>query len=557
MTATAGTPRIRWQPLTAGLIAVATLTVACSDDSARDIEAEAETTSGSSGSSGDQVDGTDAADGEDGATGGSLTWGKPRDPVTVDPILAGNADAWQLLYLSYETLVEMGPNLEYEPGLAESWENPEPTTWLFHLQDGVTFSNGREMTVDDVVGSLQRVVDPEMGVWWAPHVGDVAEIAAEDDDTVRIELNTPNDKMLGALAGVTTSIMPLEELEAEEFDPNEEMLGTGPYMVAGHRQDESWTFEANPHYWRDGQPVFEELTVQIMPDDAARVAALRDGRVDVANFDHPDAVQLLEGVPNVTATVEDTTDVYFLQLRNTDDSSVLADERVRQAINTAIDRDRIVELAFGGLGEPAAATPPGFDDSCNPEELPSALGGPDEARALLDEAGAGDLQLELLTTPGIPGITQIAQIVQQDLAEVGIDVEINDLELGAWTDRIYPTEGEPDFEAGLTWYAGFGDPTMLAMYWDVERSGVAAGFVAPNEDLAAALREAETLPSGSDERVELLEEVCRYVDEDAAMIPLVTKPVVIGSRDDRVELTLPGREGYADVFRFIAESTPA
>lgn len=486
----------------------------------------------------------------------TLRWGKSSELLSFDPAVAGDATTWQYLYLVYETLVEMGPDLLPAPGLAESWENPEPTTWVFHLRDGVRFSNGRQLTADDVVGSLQRLIDPELAAWWVPQMGDVTSVSAVDDRTVQIELAAPNSKLLGALAGVSASILPMAELNAAEFDPTTEMLGTGPYQVADHKQDESWTFDANPEYWRDGAPGFARVEVQIIPDDAALVAALRDGRVDVAFFDNPDAPALLAGIDGIETTVQNTTDLYVLHLNNVDESSVMADPLVRQAISMAIDHTMINDLALAGTAEVSAVTPPGFAESCDPASLPSAAGDLDAARELLDEAGVDDLEFDLLTTPVIPQLSLIAQVIQQNLDEIGVQVNVTELEYGAWNDRIYLTS-PADFDAALSFYAGYGDPTMMPLYLDVERSVWPGSFLAPDAELADALRAAETAEPGSDERAELLATVCTLADTDAGWVPLLTKPVVVAVDTATVDATIQPVEGYSDVLRFIADFTPA
>ena len=122
------------------------------------------------------------------ATGGTLVWGKSLEMTMLDPHTALVGSAWQLQYLVYDTLVTMGDHFEVQPGIAESWEQPTPSTYVFHLREGVTFSNGRAMTAGDVAGSIGRVVDPKFGSWWACQMGSVKSVQAVDAKTVKIEL---------------------------------------------------------------------------------------------------------------------------------------------------------------------------------------------------------------------------------------------------------------------------------------------------------------------------------------------------------------------------------
>jgi len=168
--------------------------------------------------------------------GPSITWGKSIEVSMIDPHTALVGSAWQLQYLVYETLVQMGDNFETLPGLAESWDTPSPTTYVFHLREGVKFSNGRPMTAADVAGSLNRIIDPGFGSWWAFQLGSVKAITATDEKTVTVELNEPFTPLLASLAASMTAILPMEEIAAGTFDPTKNMLGTGPFMVTEHQQ---------------------------------------------------------------------------------------------------------------------------------------------------------------------------------------------------------------------------------------------------------------------------------------------------------------------------------
>jgi peptide/nickel transport system substrate-binding protein len=147
------------------------------------------------------------------ATGGTLVWGKSLEMTMLDPHTALVGSAWQLQYLVYDTLVTMGDHFEVQPGIAESWEQPTPSTYVFHLREGVTFSNGRAMTAADVAGSIGRVVDPKFGSWWACQMGSIKSVEAVDAKTVKVELNEPFTPLLPSLAASMTAILPMKELQ--------------------------------------------------------------------------------------------------------------------------------------------------------------------------------------------------------------------------------------------------------------------------------------------------------------------------------------------------------
>jgi peptide/nickel transport system substrate-binding protein len=194
----------------------------------------------------------------------------------LDPQLADVASAWQLMSLVYETLVTIGPDFSVQPGLAESWETPTPTTYVFHLREGVAFSNWRSMVADDVVGSVARLLASQSV--WRGQLGPVSSVTAVDLHTVRVELGTTYTPFLAALANVPASVLPMKEINEGSIDVATTMLGTGPFTVADHRQDVSWRFARNKGYWAPGAPHLDGVNVTIATEDAARVASLQSGR---------------------------------------------------------------------------------------------------------------------------------------------------------------------------------------------------------------------------------------------------------------------------------------
>ena len=152
--------------------------------------------------------------------------GKSIETTMLDPHTALVGSAWQLQFLIYETLTTTGDGSPY----SRAWRNrggAKPTKYIFHIREGVAFSNGRPMTSEDVAGSIARVVDPKFGSWWASQMGSVKSVTATNARTVTIELNEPFTPLLASLAASMTAILPMKELKAGTFDPSKEMMGTG------------------------------------------------------------------------------------------------------------------------------------------------------------------------------------------------------------------------------------------------------------------------------------------------------------------------------------------
>lgn len=479
-------------------------------------------------------------------------WGKPAEVQVLDPTKSGEAVSWQVLDLVYESLVSIDENLKPVPVLAESWEQTSPTTYVFTIRKGVKFSNGRPMTVDDVVGSLKRLIDPKTASWLASQLGEVRSVAEDGPWRVKVTLAQPRAAFLASLASVSAAVLPMQELRSGEFDPSKELLGTGPFKVAGHSQDESWTLAKNSHYWREGEPKVDSLVIRIMPEDATRVAALRDGSVDVATFATPDAVQLLNGQPNIKTVVQDTTDYYRLDVNAI--TSAFRDDRLREALSLAIDRKKIVELALGGVGQPSAASPSGLGSTCDPANVPFAEPDVERARELVEEAGATGKKVSIIAAPQYKTFPLIAQVLQQSLEQTGLKVEILQLDTGEWFKRVFQDPKAP-FDMSLSFFAGFADPAMVLTYWNPKNAPAFAPWLKSDPELNELIDQTVRGPVDA-ARDEAIGEICNRVAEDANIIPLVSNPSIIGYRSDQVTgIDIPKLEGYAIPLRNIRAFT--
>jgi peptide/nickel transport system substrate-binding protein len=488
------------------------------------------------------------------ASGGTLTTAVGADAEVTDPQIATEATTWQILSLVYESLVGVGENQKLIPALAESWEQPSPTEYVFDIRKDVKFSNGRPMTVDDVIGSLERVLDPKTASYWAGQLGPVKSITEDGAWKVKITLEEPHSSLLAALAHVSTAILPMKELEDGSYDPTKEQVGTGPFKVEAHLQGESWTFVKNPYYWKPGEPKVDKLVLRIMPEEAARVAGLRDGSVEVALFDNPDAIQLLEGEANIKTDVQEQTDYWRMDI-NGITSPVFKDPKLREALALTIDREEIRDLALNGLGEVTAASPANFEDSCDPSKVPNGEPDIEKARELVEEAGATGKTIRIITTREYPTAGRIAQVVQQNLEEAGLKVQLEQLEAGEWLRRLVEDESAP-FDISIVYFAGYADPSMVLAWWNPEFAIFNQYWLEKKPELIELVNKSLGAPHDA-KRQEVLQETCDAIAKDANIIPLVTKNLVIGSRSDKVNAPIPALEGYSIPLREIGKFTVA
>ncbi|QBE50201.1 ABC transporter substrate-binding protein [Leucobacter triazinivorans] len=467
----------------------------------------------------------------------------------LDPQTAQTARSWMIMGLVYETLVTTDENFEIQPALATSWEQPDDTTYVFTIDTAATFSNGRPLTVDDVVGSLERQM-ASMSVW-SGQMGPVESIEATGDDQVTVTLSSPYAPFLAALANTPAAILPMQEVNDGSVDLTTTMLGTGPYLVSDHRQDESWTFMANPD-WRGGDDLaVQTLELQIVDQESTRQAALREGSTGMANFVNIDSLSQLGGNEGLRVVNQTQSDLYYVFVNSQKPDSPLNDQDVRFAINTAIDRQAIADIVFAGETSPTGITPSNLPGACLVDELPSEQATIEDAKAVIEESGAGDAALDLVVYTSEPVMAQIAQLVQQQLAEIGVTVEIEQFDTATYNERVF-TAQPGEFDLSIGWFAGYTDPSMVTKWWNPEQAFFNVGFTGVHEDLNALIAEgaSESDPSA---RAEVLTELCASADEYSEIVPLVHRPSIIGFDTAAVSPTIQSNEGYGDILRNIVD----
>jgi peptide/nickel transport system substrate-binding protein len=461
-------------------------------------------------------------------TGGEIVWGKPTELTSYDPNLIDGGPSAEILQLVYEPLVS-SVGTKVVPGVAESWEQTAPDEYVFTIRKDAKFSNGKPVTVADVVGSVKRATAPEAS-YWSEFPG-VKTVKAMGQNKVAITTKGVRTSFLPAMSYIAMAILPMEELEAGNFDPSKEVLGSGPFMVAAHKKDNYWTLVPNPYYWNKDLPRVDKLTVRYMPEEAARIAGLRDGSVDVSTFSSPDAVQLLEGVPNVETFNQKTTGFYRLDINAK--TSIFKDKKLREAVSLAIDRQEIAETALAGQSEPSSILTSAFGPVCPAEEMP--FGEPDVAKAkeLVEEAGAVGKTIVINDyNVVIPESKPIAEVMQKQLEAIGFNVEIESLELGEADKRIFGTHADFDLALGLS--TGYSDAAMGLRNWNPEEAGWNVSFVLPDPEINELIKKTSAMKPGP-ERDADLKKVCTAVAANANDIALDTVSQTIAWRSDAVE----------------------
>lgn len=367
--------------------------------------------------------------------GGKLVWGMPGDVVSLAPfgILPGYAHMGK--EVAYDSLVEYDQYLNIQPALAESWENPDDTTWVFHLRKGVKFHDGKDMTAEDVVYSLELGPDATSVDPAASSVGgfmaDIESVEAIDDYTIKLTTPQPDASVLGWFAWARWSVIASKDIY-EEYNPSLEVNGTGPFKLVEYIPNDRVVYEKFADFWKPDQPYLDGLTLKIIPDESARLAALRAGDIDGTMFSSYDMIRPIEDDKNFDIYTGVTGQTRVVQISVKNDGKPWDDIRVRQAISMGIDRADLIDKVYAGQAELTAAVPPGWGDyGLPPDELadnPYLQYDPGRAKELLTEAGYGDgFTVDLISVQSAE-YPRLGEIVKEHLSEIGIECDLRVLE---------------------------------------------------------------------------------------------------------------------------------
>src|SRR6267378_1613252 len=292
-----------------------------------------------------------------GQTANTLVIDTTAEAESLDPALVTQASGYSIISSVFDNLVERDYSGALVPMLAESWSFPDPNTVEFKLRQGVVFHNGEPFNAAAVKYSIDRLLDPELksplaGGW--PKAYQSVEVV--DENTVRFHLSTPDATIFDTLAQSASIVAPLYYSQNSEDFLSANPVGTGPFKFVESVRDDHTTLARNPSYWGvdtyKGTPLVPTVTFRPVPDAGTRMADLLNGTADMIFDVSPDDLDTMraragEGFQVVTGNAAKLQFIEFMPKKATDP---LADRRVRQALNLAVDADAIITNLFKGLG---------------------------------------------------------------------------------------------------------------------------------------------------------------------------------------------------------------
>ncbi len=375
-----------------------------------------------------------AAPATGGKRGGKVTWALDSDPVHLIPYGAvPTQNHWGKEFM-YDSLLAWDRNLAPQPALATEWSAPDDHTYVFKLRQGVTFHDGTEMTADDVKWGIEAQANPPPPGVKVQYPAKITTVDAVDKYTVRINMSGPDPSVIGYFAWQRyTPVTPKNIYD--KVNVLTQGIGTGPYKLVEFVPNDRVVYTRNPDFWNKDLPLIDELTLKVMPDDQARVAALRSGAIDGATLP-PDLAKGLAKDPNLTVLKGLYAAHKEIQFTTKGDKKPWHDVRVRQAISSAIDRQDIIDKVFDGDAVYSSVIPPGYGDwplseaDLKEKYLKFDV---DKAKSLMQDAGFGggfDLELQSIASPRY--ITQTAEVVAEQLKAAGIRATVVPLEIGTF-----------------------------------------------------------------------------------------------------------------------------
>jgi peptide/nickel transport system substrate-binding protein len=460
---------------------------------------------------------------------GKLTIDIESDLDALDPYLSYTPTGLSIHHNIYDYLLERDVNGDLAPGIAESWNAVNDTTLEFKLRGGVKFHSGEEVTADAVKFSADRILDEKLNSGVRSRFMSIKSVNVVDPTTIQFELAKPDPTLLDTLTNQMAILPP----SFSDTKP----VGSGPYRFVEWVRGDHLTLEANDSYWSGsakGQPLAKTVVFRPVPSAGTRVADLQSGQADiVAGLSATQAKGLESSGGAARVERADLPGYQYVFFNTKLADTPLKDAKVRQALNYAVDRRSIVENLMGNYTKPLTQAVGGLTNGNDP----SLSGFPYDvakAKQLLSEAGVGsgfDVSLDVSQRD----LDDVVQAVAAQLGQVGVKVNIQSLEPGAYNDRWLAHNMD-----GLYFvrWNNFSDPGTLGLL--ASCNGFLSFFCSPRADTFLTQGEA-TLDESA--RTKSYQQALKALNDDPFAIYLTTLSALYGV-SDRISNWKPSASGY-------------
>lgn len=388
------------------------------------------------------------------SSGGKLLMAIETEPVGLDPTLVTAFASHRVLENIYDGLLKYDENMNLVPNLAASFEVVDPYTIIFTLRENVKFHDGEALSVEDVLFTFERIMNPDTKAPAATYYKEVESIVALEGGHIQFKLRIPMaSSLIPNFAGVNSSILSKSFVESGanlQLTTN----GTGPYYLSEFVAGNFITLTKNNDYFVEGLPYLDEIKMLVMPEEVTRVSALRNGDVDLAKISEPLSLRQL---PSDRFKVYRTPVLSYYLLGINTTRGPLSNPDVRNALNYAINRDMIVKLVAFDEGTVTGPLNPELEFwAMNPSEFDEYTYNPAKAKSLLAAAGyPNGFEFEIVASQRY-NFDKVAQVIQAQLAEVGVKAVINLVEWGIFISKWR----ESDFDSFISLNSGSIDPDI-------------------------------------------------------------------------------------------------
>ncbi len=454
-----------------------------------------------------------------------MTFALPGNPGSLFVPKSWLISTGAAMSLVQEGLLAFGQDLGLQPALAEKWEAKDPTTYVYHLRPDVKFSDGTPLTAGDVVFSMKYNSDASTGSQLADFYASVDSIEATAADEITIKLKKPDATFQYTAAHMAGFVMSKAQFEAHSEDigtPSVLPMGTGPYKLTKFVPGQEIDLTVNDYYWGP-KPTVKNIVLKLISDSQTAQLAMRSGEVDGAFEIPPAEINQWKQISGVKVLVKPSLLVDMITLNVT--VAPTNDVHVRRAIGYAVDREGIVNAILGTFGQVA--------NCINPPEMWATVMGPDEVEEFYSTLAAPEFNLDKarqelaqsaypngftldLEVPNhIPYQAQIAEVLEQNLKEIGITLNVSVVDksvfYGDYTNKKYPMF--------LRTYApDYADPSNYPFLFLSKSGGLnASGY--DNPEFETALTNSLTSPDPA-KRASELKNALKIVDQDAPIVPI-------------------------------------
>lgn len=431
------------------------------------------------------------------------------EPSTLDSVEQNYLMSKEMNELTYNTLFKIDMDMVTQPDLVESYENVSDTEWVFTLHPDIRFHDGTDLTSEDVKATLDFVMASNIG---AQFVTTIDSVEVVDDLTFKVITKEPTTRLLLDFTATQTSILPKELIEAGN-DFNTNPIGSGPYKLVSWTPGDELVFEMNEDYFdKENMPTIKNMIWKIIPEGSSRTIALQAGEVDMLYDVDTIDLQTLQDDSNVEVQIADSVNLWFIWLNN--NVAPFDNVLVRKAINAAIDKDSIVEVAMNGLGTPGVSQAPmgllgSTEENADTYDV-------EKAKAYLEESGVDPSTIEFPIICSSDLKKRMAEVIQANLAEIGIDSEIVSMEYATYLE----TTASGDFTAAISGFAQKSMEIFLRGIFHSDSMGAINRSFFGDPEIDALIDQASVTLDDT-EREAILKEAVAKINDACPQIPLL------------------------------------